>query len=113
MLRTHPLSFRGVVASPVNITRELTVIVLGFDIQLRERERENSFDYPCLFLPLMSTVHHLLTVHELLGTILLVLHNTHQFVLFFHSIRSAIKSGAFEELRQGYRSRLASGLVPS
>ena len=45
-------------------------------------------------------VHHLLLVHEMTAQILLELHNVHQLLQWFASIRTAISSGSFAKLRQ-------------
>lgn len=47
-------------------------------------------------------INHLLNVHEMLAQILLEIHNTHHYLLFFRLIREAITEGKFEELRQKF-----------
>ncbi|XP_021903623.1 queuine tRNA-ribosyltransferase accessory subunit 2-like [Carica papaya] len=47
-------------------------------------------------------INHLLNVHEMLAQILLEIHNTHHYLMFFRSIRDAIKAGNFEEFRQKF-----------
>ena len=44
-------------------------------------------------------IHHLINTHEMLATILLVIHNTHHYLDFFAAIREAIAAGRFEEYR--------------
>lgn len=43
-------------------------------------------------------IHHLLTSHELLGRVLLMIHNLHHYLEFFKSIRRAIENDALESL---------------
>ncbi|XP_050312222.1 queuine tRNA-ribosyltransferase accessory subunit 2 [Anthonomus grandis grandis] len=43
-------------------------------------------------------IHHLLTVQELLGPILIMIHNTHHMLKFFNKIRESIKDGTLDEL---------------
>ncbi|EPS65555.1 hypothetical protein M569_09223, partial [Genlisea aurea] len=47
-------------------------------------------------------LNHLLNVHELLAHILLEIHNTHHYLLFFRNIRASIESGSFGEFRRKY-----------
>lgn len=45
-------------------------------------------------------VHHLLNTHELLGPVLLTIHNLHHYMEFFKSIREALKSNTLDSLRK-------------
>ncbi|KAF7836446.1 queuine tRNA-ribosyltransferase accessory subunit 2-like [Senna tora] len=47
-------------------------------------------------------INHLLNVHEMLAQILLEIHNTHHYLMFFRLIREAIKEGRFEQFRQTF-----------
>ncbi|CBI31361.3 unnamed protein product, partial [Vitis vinifera] len=47
-------------------------------------------------------INHLLNVHEMLAQILLEIHNTHHYLGFFRSIRTAIKEDNFEQFRQTF-----------
>ncbi|KAI4332367.1 hypothetical protein L6164_017282 [Bauhinia variegata] len=47
-------------------------------------------------------INHLLNVHEMLAQILLEIHNTHHYLMFFRVIREAIQDGRFEQFRQGF-----------
>lgn len=44
-------------------------------------------------------INHLLNVHEMLAQILLEIHNTHHYLMFFRNIREAIKNGKFEQFQ--------------
>ncbi|CAL0314715.1 unnamed protein product [Lupinus luteus] len=54
-------------------------------------------------------INHLLNVHEMLAQILLEIHNTHHYLMFFEVIRDAIQDGRFEKFRQTF---LESRRVP-
>lgn len=45
-------------------------------------------------------VHHLLRAHEMTGHVLLTIHNTHQMLAFFDSLRSHLKAGTLTELKR-------------
>ncbi|GFG40511.1 hypothetical protein Cfor_07575 [Coptotermes formosanus] len=45
-------------------------------------------------------VHHLLNTRELLGPVLLTIHNLHHYMEFFKSIREALKSNTLDNLRK-------------
>ena len=47
-------------------------------------------------------VQHLLNAKEMLGWVLLQLHNHHTIDLFFQSVRNSIRSGQFEQHRQDF-----------
>lgn len=47
-------------------------------------------------------IHHLLSVHEMLGAVLLETHNTHHMLQFFAAIRSAIKGGRLGDYKQDF-----------
>jgi queuine tRNA-ribosyltransferase subunit QTRTD1 len=44
-------------------------------------------------------IHHLINTHEMLATILLVIHNTHHYLAFFNEIRKAIDQDQFATYR--------------
>ncbi|XP_021922137.1 queuine tRNA-ribosyltransferase accessory subunit 2 isoform X3 [Zootermopsis nevadensis] len=50
-------------------------------------------------------IHHLLQTHELLGPVLLTIHNLHHYMEFFKSIREAIKSNSLESLKRCVNER--------
>jgi len=45
-------------------------------------------------------IHHLLAVREMLGKVLLMIHNLHHYTVFFESIGEAIKQDKLEEFRK-------------
>jgi len=45
-------------------------------------------------------IHHLLAVGEMLGKVLLMIHNLHHYTVFFQSIQEAIKQDRLEDLRK-------------
>jgi len=45
-------------------------------------------------------IHHLVTVQELLGPLLLTIHNNHHFLKFFEKIRKSIKDGTIKQLEE-------------
>ncbi|XP_027118055.1 uncharacterized protein [Coffea arabica] len=47
-------------------------------------------------------LNHLFNVHEMLAQTLLEIHNTHQYLGFFCSIRKAIEEGKFEQFRRNF-----------
>lgn len=57
-------------------------------------------------------IHHLINTHEMLATILLVIHNTHHYLEFFSTIREAVTGGTFEQYKtsflEAYRRPLPS-----
>ncbi|TYZ62712.1 hypothetical protein PybrP1_008554 [[Pythium] brassicae (nom. inval.)] len=50
-------------------------------------------------------VHHLLNVREILGDVLLYLHNLHQYYRFFRVMRREIKAGNFARFAQTFQER--------
>ena len=50
-------------------------------------------------------VHHLLLVHEMTAQILLELHNTHELLQWFGSIRRAIVQGNFSKLKEQFSAK--------
>lgn len=50
-------------------------------------------------------VHHLLNVREILGDVLLYLHNLHQYYRFFRIIRREIKAGTFARFAQTFQDK--------
>ncbi|XP_020284220.1 queuine tRNA-ribosyltransferase accessory subunit 2 isoform X2 [Pseudomyrmex gracilis] len=44
-------------------------------------------------------LHHLQQTKEMLGSVLLMIHNTHQYLDFFTAIRDSIRNGTFNQLR--------------
>lgn len=57
-------------------------------------------------------IHHLINTHEMLATILLVIHNTHHYLDFFSAIRESIQRGSFAKYKSDflelYRKPLSS-----
>ena len=47
-------------------------------------------------------LHHLINTHELLSTILLVIHNTHHYLAFFAAIRESISQNRFIDYRSAF-----------
>lgn len=47
-------------------------------------------------------IHHLLNTHEMLSTILLTIHNTHYYQMFFKEIRRHIVEGSFESYKKEF-----------
>ncbi|OVA08084.1 tRNA-guanine(15) transglycosylase-like [Macleaya cordata] len=47
-------------------------------------------------------INHLINVHEMLAQILLEIHNTHHYLLFFRKIREAIEEGEFDHFCQEF-----------
>lgn len=47
-------------------------------------------------------VHHLLNTHEILGVVLLQVHNTHHYSVFFEHVRAAVGRGVFPEYREAF-----------
>ncbi|XP_047474843.1 queuine tRNA-ribosyltransferase accessory subunit 2-like [Penaeus chinensis] len=53
-------------------------------------------------------IHHLLNVNELLGPVLLMVHNLHHWMAFFKSIRSAVKDDSLENLKSVIQSHVSA-----
>nr|CAG4710599.1 unnamed protein product [Naegleria fowleri] len=47
-------------------------------------------------------IHHLLNTHEMLGEILLTMHNLHRYLSFFKKIRECIQQGIFEDFKASF-----------
>jgi len=47
-------------------------------------------------------IHHLVNVHEILGEVLLEIHNIHHYLEFFRVIREQIKQGSFVEYKKWF-----------
>jgi queuine tRNA-ribosyltransferase subunit QTRTD1 len=56
-------------------------------------------------------VHHLLQVHEMLAEVLLELHNTHHYLLFFEQIRKEIAAGTLESYARWFKEQVMRGGV--
>ncbi|GMH38298.1 hypothetical protein BSKO_06182 [Bryopsis sp. KO-2023] len=56
-------------------------------------------------------IHHLIQTHEMLGSVLLHMHNTHHMLKFFESVRSSIHNGVFSEHVEKLASRRANFLA--
>ncbi|XP_022907879.1 queuine tRNA-ribosyltransferase accessory subunit 2 [Onthophagus taurus] len=76
-----------------------------FEINLRHPQYSNDFrpivpSCDCLACTKHSRgyIYHLITVQELLGPLLLTIHNTHYYLKFFAKIRSCIQDGTLEQL---------------
>jgi queuine tRNA-ribosyltransferase subunit QTRTD1 len=52
-------------------------------------------------------LHHLLHVHEMLAEVLLEMHNTHHWQLFFAAVRAAIQEGRLQQYSAWFESRRA------
>lgn len=50
-------------------------------------------------------IHHLLNVREMLGDVLLYMHNMHHYYRFFATMRQTIDAGAFESFAQSFTSQ--------
>ncbi|XP_044765568.1 queuine tRNA-ribosyltransferase accessory subunit 2 [Coccinella septempunctata] len=46
-------------------------------------------------------IHHLLSVQELLGPVLIMIHNMHHYLRFFEKIRECIREGSLDQLELG------------
>lgn len=53
-------------------------------------------------------VHHLINVNELLGPVLLMVHNLHHWMAFFESIRSAVRNDSLESLKSLIQSHVSA-----
>ncbi|GLH01884.1 Queuine tRNA-ribosyltransferase accessory subunit 2 [Gryllus bimaculatus] len=51
-------------------------------------------------------IHHLLSAKELLGTVLLMIHNIHHYMEFFQTIRRAIKDDIWEDFHKKFKQNL-------
>ncbi|ORX92687.1 tRNA-guanine transglycosylase [Basidiobolus meristosporus CBS 931.73] len=49
-----------------------------------------------------SYTHHLLNTHEMLGPVLLMVHNFHHYLRFFKEIRDSIRDDSFEQKRADF-----------
>lgn len=54
-------------------------------------------------------IHHLLSTHEMLASVLLNIHNTHQYSLFFEAIRTHVRAGTLGELKRRLLDALKHG----
>ncbi|XP_063226770.1 queuine tRNA-ribosyltransferase accessory subunit 2 isoform X2 [Bacillus rossius redtenbacheri] len=77
-----------------------------YEIPLKEERFADDFrpicsDCSCLTCRKHTRAYicHLLNVNELLGPVLLMIHNTHHYLEFFKSIRTAIRSDSLQELQ--------------
>jgi queuine tRNA-ribosyltransferase subunit QTRTD1 len=50
-------------------------------------------------------IHHLLHVHEMLAEVLLEVHNTHHWQLYFAAIRAAIQEQRLQQYTEWFESR--------
>ncbi|KAK2585741.1 hypothetical protein KPH14_010352 [Odynerus spinipes] len=53
-------------------------------------------------------LHHLHVTKELLGMVLLTIHNTHHYLEFFNAIRKNIKSATFDQFREKLKSKFSN-----
>ncbi|KAH0946504.1 hypothetical protein HN011_003238 [Eciton burchellii] len=53
-------------------------------------------------------LHHLQHTKELLGSVLLMIHNIHHYLQFFAAIRDSIKNGTFDQLQTRIRLKYAT-----
>ncbi|XP_034232936.1 queuine tRNA-ribosyltransferase accessory subunit 2 [Thrips palmi] len=70
------------------------------DVSYKEVFEPISKDCECLACKnhTKAYIHHLLTSHELLGRVLLMIHNFHHYLEFFKSIRRAIENDSLDSL---------------
>lgn len=78
-----------------------------YEINLRQRQYVDDFKpiiegCECLACQkhTKAYIYHLVTVQELLGPLLLTIHNNHHFMKYFEKIRNAIKDGTIAELER-------------
>ena len=57
-------------------------------------------DFSCRY------IHHLLLTHELLGFILLAMHNLHHYLSFFATVRQQVTDGTLESYTETLVPRL-------
>ncbi|KAF5296569.1 hypothetical protein FQA39_LY12487 [Lamprigera yunnana] len=79
----------------------------SFELNLRETQFADDFqpisrDCDCLTCMKYSRgyIHHLVTVQELLGPLLLTIHNVHHYMKFFEKIRLCIREGTLPLLEE-------------
>lgn len=93
------------------ITERSSALTFGFDeyreyeINLRQPKYAEDFqpilaDCECVTCQKHSRgyIHHLVTVQELLGPLLLTIHNNHHFMKFFKKVRESIANNALDSL---------------
>ncbi|EFN82349.1 queuine tRNA-ribosyltransferase accessory subunit 2 [Harpegnathos saltator] len=56
-------------------------------------------------------LHHLQHTQEMLGSVLLMIHNTHQYLIFFTVIRDSLKNGTFDQLQTKIRSKYETNSI--
>ncbi|DAZ94717.1 TPA: hypothetical protein N0F65_012670 [Lagenidium giganteum] len=116
---------------PADLTKECSALVFWLDAEhddvpecVKEREqsgsvlhlRETRFEKD--FRPILhgcdcfackhytrAYVHHLLNVREMLGDILVYMHNMHQYYRFFRVVRESIDAGRFEEFKAAFDAK--------
>ncbi len=62
----------------------------------------------CVCLVCSAYVHHLLDTHEMLGEVLLDMHNMHHYLRFFGALRGAIAAGEFPQFAAFHAARARS-----
>lgn len=109
----HALTFEVAnFEAPVAMTQRTVLAHLGGDrnkINLKDDFYELDTDpilkgctcYTCK-MHTRAYLHHLINTHELLATVLLVIHNTHHYLEFFASIRDAIQKDTFNHYKQAF-----------
>ncbi|XP_030853007.1 queuine tRNA-ribosyltransferase accessory subunit 2 isoform X3 [Strongylocentrotus purpuratus] len=78
-----------------------------FELDLSEKRFAEDFspvlkgcDCYCCTHHTKAYINHLLNVNELLARVLLMDHNCHHYFEFFHSIRTSLKDGTFQKLKE-------------
>ncbi|XP_030853073.1 queuine tRNA-ribosyltransferase accessory subunit 2-like [Strongylocentrotus purpuratus] len=78
-----------------------------FELNLSEKRFAEDFspvlngcDCYCCTHHTKAYINHLLNVNELLARVLLMDHNCHHYFEFFHSIRTSLKDGTFQKLKE-------------
>lgn len=97
------LVFDFSLADSKNVFPELDIM----DVKLKDDFSPLVAGCPCLACKKHSRayIHHLLNTHELLGPMLLSIHNIHHYKLFFESIRSSIANDRLSELLKQVRDQ--------
>ncbi|KAK9891433.1 hypothetical protein WA026_014670 [Henosepilachna vigintioctopunctata] len=86
---------------PIDITEDIT----PYEINLRQLRYIDDFQpilngcqCPACLKYSRGYIHHLLSVQELLGPILIMIHNIHHFLRFFEKIRDCVAKDTLDEL---------------
>ncbi|KAF2902833.1 hypothetical protein ILUMI_03350 [Ignelater luminosus] len=83
-----------------------------YELNLRQQQYADDFQpilsgCTCLTCSKYSRgyIHHLVTVQELLGPLLLTIHNVHHYLKFFEKIRECIRNGTLSQLQEKITSQ--------